>query len=120
MTAHETAEDGEIFVDFFDNNGGPINETDLFGIISQKMNCGCFYVELKISGEVDKSITVEVGYDSLRFDFVNFSKIVSRIAAIAEFSYPKWQPDCTKRARANEHTDKKKPHEANQLLVSTN
>lgn len=75
MQAHGSDASSAVFVDFFDNNGGPIDEPDLFGVISQKMNCGCFYVELKVSGEEDKSITVEVRYDSSCCDSMNFLKL---------------------------------------------
>lgn len=50
----------EIVVDIFDNNGTHIKSEDLYGIVGQKFNCGCFYIELKISGEGNKTITLEV------------------------------------------------------------
>lgn len=60
FAAHVICLEEDADVDFFDNNGTPIYETDLYAIIEQKLFCGCFFVELKISGECNKSITTEV------------------------------------------------------------
>lgn len=60
LEAHEIHSNEDMNIDFSDNNRTPIFSTDLFGVISQKFASGCFYVELKISGESNKSITVAV------------------------------------------------------------
>lgn len=60
LAAHNLEQTEEITVSFYTNNNTPINSEDLFDFIGQKINCGCFYVELKISGETYKTINKEV------------------------------------------------------------
>lgn len=60
FAAHGIICEEDICIDFLDNNGAPIYQTELFGIVGQKMNCGCFFIELKISGESNKTITAAV------------------------------------------------------------
>lgn len=60
MEAHGIESSQEISVAFFTNNGTPVHTEDLFDFIGQKINCGCFYIELKIFGETNKCVTAEV------------------------------------------------------------
>lgn len=50
----------EVDIEFFDNNGTYISCEDLFDIVGQKINCGCFWVELKFIGENTPTTTSEV------------------------------------------------------------
>lgn len=50
----------EVDIEFFDNNGTYIVCEDLFDIVGQKINCGCFWVELKFVGENIPTTTSEV------------------------------------------------------------
>lgn len=54
LEAHDIEFNEDITVDFFDNIGTPLDYRYLFDIVGQKINCGCFYLELKISGESSK------------------------------------------------------------------
>lgn len=67
IQAHDLVAVDDMYMDFFDNHGAPINHGDLFGIIGQKINCGCFYIEIKITGNLKKSITAEVSYNNLKY-----------------------------------------------------
>lgn len=60
IDAHQLNSVEDITVDLYDNNRTPIFFNDLHGVVSQKYACGCFYIELKISGESNKTITVAV------------------------------------------------------------
>ena len=72
IEAHQLNSIEDINVDFFDNNKTPIFSGDLFEIIGQKVACGCFYVELRISGEENRSITVAVSSKFLEKSSQNY------------------------------------------------
>lgn len=63
VEAHDLETTDDIYMDFFDNLGVPLNSVDLYGIIRQKNNCACFYIEIKVSGKTNKSINAEVNCD---------------------------------------------------------
>lgn len=50
----------EYEVDFFDNNQASIDSNLLLSLIKQYSGCACFYIELVIVGEKNKTITPEV------------------------------------------------------------
>lgn len=73
FSIHDVHTEEEIVIEFFDNNGAPINESDLFEIIGQKSSCGCFYIELLLSGESHKSITHEASQNKNHNDETNLN-----------------------------------------------
>lgn len=50
----------EVNIEFFDNNGTNIHCDHLFDIVGQKINCGCFWIEIKFTDEKNSSVTCEV------------------------------------------------------------
>lgn len=60
LDAHRLEQSEEISIAFFTNNGTPVNSEELFDFIGQKINCRCFYIELKICGETNKHINATV------------------------------------------------------------
>lgn len=57
---HDIVYETETIISFYDNNKTPVPSADLFEIVAQKINCGCFFIELKLSGDFYKTISAEV------------------------------------------------------------
>lgn len=50
----------DVVIDFHSNDYAAVPENILFDLMKQYRGCGCFYIELVLSGEANKTITSEV------------------------------------------------------------
>lgn len=50
----------DVVIDFYSNDYAAVPENILFDLMKQYRGCGCFYIELVLSGEANKTITSEV------------------------------------------------------------
>lgn len=60
FAAHNIEIGEDVLIDFHSNDYTAIPENILFDVMKQYRGCGCFFIELVISGEANKMITAEV------------------------------------------------------------
>lgn len=71
MAAHGIVMIEDVLVDLFTNEKAAIPEGMLFTVINQFRDCACFFIELILVGEPNKSITAEVQHN-LKYRFLLF------------------------------------------------
>lgn len=62
LNAHNIECNESISANFFTNNKTPVAAHDLFEIIGQRINCGCFFLQVDLIGETTKITTSEVSH----------------------------------------------------------